>query len=165
MVEFVLILFPLLILVAGIIQFGIALNYWLDMQRVANQGARWATVNNWPPDCSRTTPEQACAAEPACDDPNRGTTQRATLQNTLYCQAIADGLQRNACIRISYTGTEEVGQPVKVEMKTQFNLVPILGVGMLKLGADATMRLEQRPTLITGEGTWVQGEDGIPCPY
>ena len=53
MVEFALILFPLLLLVAGIIQFGIALNYWLDMQRIANQGARWAAVNNWPPDCPR----------------------------------------------------------------------------------------------------------------
>ena len=48
MVEFALILLPLLILVAGIIQFGIGLNYWLDMQRIANQGARWAVVNNWP---------------------------------------------------------------------------------------------------------------------
>ena len=53
MVEFALILFPLLLLVAGIIQFGIGLNYWLDMQRIANQGARWAAVNNWPPDCPR----------------------------------------------------------------------------------------------------------------
>ena len=53
MVEFALILFPLLMLVAGIIQFGIGLNYWLDMQRIANQGARWAAVNNWP-GCSRT---------------------------------------------------------------------------------------------------------------
>ena len=40
MVEFALILFPLLLIVAGIIQFGIGLNYWLDMQRIANQGAR-----------------------------------------------------------------------------------------------------------------------------
>ena len=43
-VEFALILFPLLLLVAGIIWFGIGLNYWLDMQRIANQGARWAAV-------------------------------------------------------------------------------------------------------------------------
>ena len=48
MVEFALILFPLLILVVGIIQFGIGLNYWLDMNRLANQGARWAVVNGWP---------------------------------------------------------------------------------------------------------------------
>ena len=53
MVEFALVLFPLLLCVAGVIQFGIALNYWLDMQRIANQGARWAAVN-----CTRsaTTP-------------------------------------------------------------------------------------------------------------
>jgi len=50
-VEFALILFPLLILVGGIIYFGIGLHYWLDAQRIANQGARWAAVNNWPPDC------------------------------------------------------------------------------------------------------------------
>src|SRR5688572_20224908 len=51
--EFALILMPLLLVVAGIIQFGIGLNYWLDMQRVANQGGRWASVNNWPPNCPR----------------------------------------------------------------------------------------------------------------
>ena len=44
MVEFALILVPLLIIVVGIIQFGIGLNYWLDMNRLANQGARWAVV-------------------------------------------------------------------------------------------------------------------------
>ena len=67
MVEFALILFPLLILVVGIIQFGIGLNYWLDMQRIANQGARWAAVDNWPPDCTRAatscpSPKHAAAA-------------------------------------------------------------------------------------------------------
>jgi len=47
-VEFALILIPLLILVVGIIQFCIALNYWLDMNRLSNQGARWAVVNGYP---------------------------------------------------------------------------------------------------------------------
>ena len=51
--EFALILIPLMIVVGGIIYFGIGLNYWLDMNRVANQGARWAAVNNWPPQCPR----------------------------------------------------------------------------------------------------------------
>ena len=53
--EFALILIPLLIVVAGIIYFGIGLNYWLDMNRVANQGARWAAVDNWPAVCPRDT--------------------------------------------------------------------------------------------------------------
>ena len=46
--EFALILLPLLLLVSGIIWFGIGLNFWLDMQRIANQGARWAVVNCGP---------------------------------------------------------------------------------------------------------------------
>ena len=79
-VEFALILFPLLLLVAGIIQFGIALNYWLDMQRVANQGARWAAVNNWPPDCPRGGPLSSC-------------TGANTLQATLQRQMLTKGLQ------------------------------------------------------------------------
>ena len=54
-VEFALILIPLLILVVGIIQFGIGLNFWLDEQRIANQGARFAVVNAWP-GCPRGEP-------------------------------------------------------------------------------------------------------------
>ena len=80
-VEFALILFPLLLLVAGIIQFGIALNYWLDMQRVANQGARWAAVNNWPPDCPR--------GSSSCTSSN-------TLQATLQRQMLTKGLQNHS---------------------------------------------------------------------
>ena len=64
-VEFALILFPLLLIVAGIIQFGIGLNFWLDEQRIANQGARWAVVNAWP-GCDRTAPAGSCTAAPAC---------------------------------------------------------------------------------------------------
>ena len=73
MVEFALILFPLLLLVAGIIQFGIGLNYWLDMQRIANQGARWAAVNNWPPNC----PAGSAAGDGDCDGPSPNPTLAA----------------------------------------------------------------------------------------
>ena len=160
MVEFALILFPLLILVAGVIQFGIALNYWLDMQRVTNQGARWAAVNNWPTECPRGS--ASCTATPPCDAADR---TGATLQNSLYCEAIADGLQRNACIEISYPGVEDTGEPVRVRMKTRFKMLPILNIGTITLKSNATMRLEQDPDLITGEGAFVQGEDGLACPY
>ena len=44
LVEFALILPLFILLVVGIIQFGVGLNYWLDMQRIANQGARWGVV-------------------------------------------------------------------------------------------------------------------------
>ena len=142
MVEFALILFPLLLLVVGIIQFGIALNYWLDMQRIANQGARWAAVNNWPPDCP------AGSAVGDCDG-----TPNPTLQVSLVNQALTQGLQDGVTVKICYP--DEVGSqghPVRVRLEAPFDLLPILGVGSLNLRADATMRLEQQPTHITPNG-------------
>jgi hypothetical protein len=146
LVEFALILFPLLLIVAGIIQFGIGLNYWLDMQRVANQGARWATVNNWPPDCPRGS--VSCTNVQIC----RTARSRTTLQNTLACQVLADGLHDASIVKICYpNGTELAGDPVRVEITAPFTFIPILEIGTITLRSDATMRLEQRPTLITGE--------------
>ena len=48
MVEFALILVPLLILVGGIIQFGIGLNYWLDMNRHGESGRPVRGRKRWP---------------------------------------------------------------------------------------------------------------------
>ena len=143
MVEFALILFPLLLVVVGIIQFGIALNYWLDMQRIANQGARWAAVNNWPPDCPAGSAPTDCDGSP-----------NPTLQQSLTSAAITPGLQSSVTVEVCYPdGVGSQGHPVRVKLKSPFDLLPILGVGSLDLRADATMRLEQRPTLITGAST------------
>jgi hypothetical protein len=130
MVEFALILFPLLVLVSGIIWFGIALNFWLDEQRLANQGARWAVVNAYP-GCPRTDipPTIAC-----------GTG--ITLQRYIACQPIAGGLKPTATISFP-SGASTIGEPVKVELSTPFKFVPILNLGTITLRAKATMRLEQ----------------------
>jgi hypothetical protein len=142
MVEFALILFPLLLLVAGIIQFGIGLNYWLDMQRIANQGARWAAVNNWPPDCPAGSTVGDCDGTP-----------NPTLQTSLVNQALTQGLQDGVTVRICYPDGEDAqGHPVRVRLGASFDLLPILGVGSLPLRADATMRLEQQPTHIIPNG-------------
>jgi hypothetical protein len=137
-VEFALILFPLLLLVAGIIQFGIALNYWLDMQRIANQGARWAAVNNWPPDCPR--------GSTSCASPN-------TLQEALRRQMLTEGLQNNSStsVQLCYPdGTKGLGDPVRIQIRSSFDLLPILGVGSLNLKAKATMRLEHTQDPLKG---------------
>lgn len=129
--EFALILFPLLILVAGIIYFGIGLNYWLDMQRIANQGARWAAVNNWPPDCPVGT-----ADPPGCPSPN-------TLQESLKRMAIADGLENSVTANVCYpTGNMGSGEPVRVRLESDFTFFFIDRV-RVKLVGEATMRLEQ----------------------
>jgi len=138
MVEFALILFPLLILVVGVIQFGIGLNYWLDMNRLANQGARWAVVNGWP-NCPRTQ-TSACASTtvgPSND-----------LQTYLEAQATSKGLRDSVTITVCYpddgdaSPDGEVGDPVKVKIDAPLTFRAIMKLGTLDLSASATMRRE-----------------------
>lgn len=142
--EFALILFPLLILVVGIIQFGIGLNFWLDEQRIANQGARWAIVNAWP-GCARTAPANTCTATPACTAAPTNTT----LANYLRCQAISQGLRDSVSVSICYPDDGDagndgrVGSPVRVSLDAPFSFVPIMELGTITLTGRATMRLEQ----------------------
>ena len=117
MVEFALILFPLLILVGGIIHFGIGLNYWLDMNRVANQGARWAVVNNWP-GCERTDIAGSCTSAPSCTTPISTSTNQSLI-NYLQCQAVSKGLRDSVLVDVCYpndgitTNDGTIGSPIR----------------------------------------------------
>ena len=150
MVEFALILLPLLLLVAGIIQFGIGLNYWLDMNRIANQGARFAVVNAWP-GCERTDTAGSCTTAPACGTAITPSTNQ-TLANYLKCQTVTQGLRGKAVVSVCYpndgdsTNDGTVGSPVRVGLDAPFNFLPILNIGTITLSARATMRLEQNTT-------------------
>jgi len=146
--EFALILLPLLLLVAGIIQFGIALNYWLDLHRIANQGARWAVVNHYP-GCPRSGPTTL-----SC-----GTS--TTLGEYVACEPVPGALNPAVTISFPSGGAPVSGDPVKVRLSTSFDLVPILGVGSLDLVGEATMRLEAAPTRFAAENL---PEGTVVCP-
>jgi Flp pilus assembly protein TadG len=132
MVEFALIAPLFLLIVVGIIQFGIALNYWLDLQKLSGQGARWAAVNRVP-GCTNTTT--------LCNNPS--------LQQYVARQKVSGG--NCPTVAISFPapsgtgGTNVVGDPVKVTASTPFKILPVLKLGTLNLTADATMRMEQLP--------------------
>lgn len=133
LVEFALAAPLLVLLVAGIVQFGVALNFWLDMHRIANQGARWAVVN--------------CGLAGGFDPCN------PTLEAYLEQQPIAGGSNPDVAICYESMTGEESGGPVAVagdavtvRLTDGFTMVPIIGVGTLDLTASATMRLEQKPT-------------------
>jgi hypothetical protein len=138
LVEFALLAPLLLLIVVGIIQFGVALNYWLDMQRIANQGARWAVVNAYP-GCPRNGPAAPCSP---------------TLQEYLASAPMSGGL--NPDVEICFeemTGSPAgaaVGDPVTVRLTTQFDFVPIIRIGTLDLVGAATMRVEQKPSRYAG---------------
>jgi hypothetical protein len=160
-VEFALILLPMLLLVSGIIWFGIGLNYWLDMQRVANQGARWAVVNSWP-GCSRTQAYNTCT----------GTTvgPNNSLTTYLTSQAITTGLRSSVVVSICYpddgdpANDGKIGSPVRVQLDSPFKFVPILQLGTIDLKSKVTMRLEQEtvPTGLLGNKGHLTGV--VACP-
>jgi len=138
MVEFALILIPLLILVVGIIQFGIGLNYWLDMNRLSNQGARWAVVNGWP-NCPRT---QLTTCTNATVGPSN------SLPTYLKSEATSRGLQSSVVVSVCYpedgdpSPNGEVGDPVKVQVDSPYTFRAIMKLGTINLSARTTMRLE-----------------------
>jgi hypothetical protein len=136
MVEFALIAPLFLLIVVGIIQFGIGLNYWLDLNRIANQGARWAVVDKYP-NCPGTV------GAPGCSSPN-------TLEAHLESAPVSGGLSANATICFETTPT--VGEPVTVKVESPFTFLPIMDIGTITLRGRATMRLEQKPAVLESQG-------------
>ena len=47
-VEFAIVLPLVLLLIVGMIEFGKAFNYWLSLNHLANETARWAAVDTSP---------------------------------------------------------------------------------------------------------------------
>jgi hypothetical protein len=145
--EFALILFPFLILIAAIIQFGIGISFWQDQQRLAAQGARIAITN--------------CQTAPAWCSP--------TLEAYLENEPLSNGNRPDA--RVCFTSKSGgagataraiPGDSVRVELSAPFTFVPILGIGTIVLKANTTMRMEQEGTHagLVGEPVAVAGK----CP-
>ena len=103
------------LLVGGIIQLGLAINYWMDMQRIANQGARWAAVARYPlPGGAFCTSSSASSLAPG----------HARLAGA---EPRSDGLhllpeQHQRC---------GDGRPVQVRLSADFSFIPKFGIGTL----------------------------------
>jgi hypothetical protein len=148
-VEFALILPVFIILVAGIIKFGIALNFWLDEQRLANQAARWAAVNRYPMDPLGSGTCSSSSTLPCTYSLQQviGAQRLAKGENTTpyICFPVKSGI-------VNGNPAPAVGDPVTVRITRHYNL----GIPFLPLGVDidgsATMRLEQAPTVFSEDG-------------
>ena len=138
LVEFALVLPVLIVLLFGVIDFGKALNYWIDQTHLANTGARYAVVNNNPL-CS--TPP--CTGSSSLQSYIRSLTDTAELRNG-GTSSVPSGIQ----VCISFPSGASVGQPVKVTTSITYNWLPLLGLGTTTttISSSATMRLESIPT-------------------
>jgi len=139
LVEFALILPLFLMIVVGAIQFGVALNFWFDLQRLANQGARSAAVN-----CGAGTNQ--------CGPTTLETYLGRKTTSTPEGQVVSGG--NDPTVEVCYvppsplppSWTPSAGDAVRVSLKERYRLQAIAGLAKIDLAAKATMRLEQSPT-------------------
>ena len=162
--EMALVLPLLLLLILGMIDFGKAINYWIDMTHLSNSGARWAVVNYNTGDPGNTgigSPTlQAYIRDHADSRELRGTTKGT--QQTTHAATV------NICF---YRGSDGalttsplVGDTVKVTVKYNYDWLHFLtsqaGIGpSTTIGSSSSMRLEALPTHYS-----TAGNTGGACP-
>ena len=154
-VEFAIVLPLVLLLIAGVIEFGKAFNYWLTLNHLANEGARWAAVNKVPP--SNAAPDN-CAI-------------RTYLLTQVAGQELHDQLGEDGRITLTRDPAAGIGDQARVQIQTPYSFPIVSGMASLAAGlfggsstfgditltGTSTVRLEQRPT-------WLPGPIPSPCP-
>jgi Flp pilus assembly protein TadG len=135
LVEFVLVLPMLLVLLFGMLDFGKAFNYWIDETHLANEGARYAAVNQ--------TPDPSASS---FLDAIREQADTAELRNG-GTGAVPDSLQ--VCVHLPQGAA--VGKPVTVEVTSTYRFLSFIAsrinVTEVPMTTTSTMRLERVPTL------------------
>jgi len=133
LVELAIILPLLLALVFGIVQFALALNSANDETHLANEVARYATVNENP----------GCAAEP-CSAGLAAWGKGQADSTALNGQTLCINFPENPATKTS----RQIGDPVEVIVKGKISWFPVLKLEATEtnIAGKAVMRLEAAPT-------------------
>ena len=145
--EMALVLPLLLLLILGMIDFGKAINYWIDNTHLANEGARLAVVNSNPGGSTTTLQDwlrgQTSSAEERSPNPVQGTQRTAHSMTVNICYY---GASSGALIT---SGTPAIGDTVEVIVKYDYQWLrnfPFPGDPSTTIGGKAAMRLEAVPS-------------------
>jgi Flp pilus assembly protein TadG len=144
LVEFALVLPLLLLLLLGMVEFGRAINYWIDETHLANEAARFASVNRNPGTAPATLQEYIRS---------QATTEELRDGDDADPSGVPTTGRARVCIEFPASGTSggpNVGDPVEVTVTATFNWLPFVGNALgdtsTQITGRATMRLEARPT-------------------
>ena len=150
--EFAIALPLLLVLLIALIDFGKAINYWIDETHLANEGARWAAVNHNPGAGSGQTLQQYILGQ-ADSAELRG--QKRGTQPTAHAASV------KICLYKASDGTSEttgsVGDTVVVRVTYNYNWIKFLvakaGIGpTTSITGKSAMRVEVPPTYSSDSG-------------
>jgi Flp pilus assembly protein TadG len=130
--EFALVIFPLCLLLFGMIDLGRAFNYWNDATHLTAEGARYAAVNRKP-------------------DPGSALSLQAQIRNQADTDELRDGgtssVESASQVCLDFpNGTSNIGDPVRVRMTFTYKWLPLIGVLSTPIESSAVMRLEAPPT-------------------
>jgi Flp pilus assembly protein TadG len=131
-VEFALVVPLLLLIIIAIFHFGKVMNYWLDLNQVASEGARKAAVNTY-----------------ASDGEYAGYL-RDRLETGELRNGGTTSIPTPATIAVCLPEGSDVGDPVTVQVAVDYSL-PFIG-STVALRGTATMRLEQPADYAGGGG-------------
>jgi Flp pilus assembly protein TadG len=132
-VEFGLVVPILCTLVLVLVDFGKAMNYWLDLTHVANQGARLAAVN--------------------IDLSKPPYSSGLSLQQYVQQQAETTELKgANVSICFPGGGSTAAGSPVTVDVAYDYKFIPFIN-RTITLRGSATMQLEHDATTFSASGS------------
>jgi len=121
MVEFALVLPVLMLIIVGMLQFGRVFYYWISVNHLANEGARWAAVD--------------------CDPSVSGCgTGAGNLQQYLYDSASTGELQSG--LKVCIVPPASIGNPVVVKVQKQFTFLPIMRLLPVTIRGASTMQAE-----------------------
>jgi len=122
--EFALVTPILVLVIAGMLGFGLIFFYWLDANRLASETARWAVVDS---------------------NPFGKPLQQHILDEVP--NGMKDGL--SVCIDFPANPSDptptqlDVGDAVRVRVQKTVSLIPLLGIGDVNVRASSTMRIER----------------------
>jgi Flp pilus assembly protein TadG len=123
-VEFAMVVPLLCLIIIGILHFGKVMNYWLDLNHVAAEGARKAAVNTYSSDAQY-------------DAYIRGRLETGELRT-----GGTTSIPAASTIAVCLPEGGDVGDPVTVQVAVGYSL-PFIG-SAVTLRGTATMRLEQQ---------------------
>ena len=133
-VEFALVVPLLCVIIIAILHFGKVMNYWLDLNHVASEGARKAAVNTF------------------TSDAEYDTWIRSRLETGELRTGGTSSIPAPAAVNLCLPEGGDVGDPVTVQVSAGYSL-PFIGA-TITLRGSATMRLEQ-PAEFAGGGACV----------
>jgi Flp pilus assembly pilin Flp len=132
-VEFALVVPFICLLVLALVDFGKAVNYWLDANHLANEGARMAAVLG--------------------NQPEPGGSLVSYIQGQAETSEFRNGsgsVTAPAQVCISFPNGRAIGKPVTVTVNAHYKWIPFIGAASFNISGSSTMRLEQLPTYADG---------------